>query len=430
MSDKEHDTGQTEPSNEATTNSHRQKRKKDFDLGNLLGQGAFGEVIEAVDKETHIKYAMKILSKSHIKKENKIKYAITERDAMMLLDHPNITKLFLTFQDPENLYYVIEYAEHGDLQRVLDKYYALSIPCVSNLMGQVLLGIAHMHKKKIIHRDLKPENILLDKNNRAKITDFGTCKIFGKDDKFILERGSFVGSADYVSPEVLDETPVGPSSDLWSYGCILYTLLVGETPFNTESNYCTFQRISNLDYKVPDFVPQHAKDLIEKLLIFDPEKRLGNGEFDDDYISIREHPFFAFTNWDELPKAPTPDWSSFQPALANREKKAILSSTINSQVPELLEEGEGVLFEGMIQKKRKLSIKNRLLVLTNKPRLFYCNKKKCIKGEIPITKDLVVKIENKKKWSITIPGRVYDIRCETGTPQEWKTHIEDILRII
>lgn len=286
--------------------ARRQKRRDDFNLGELLGHGAFGQVIKVTDKETGHEYAMKVLSKSHIVKEKKMNYVKVERDVMTKLRHPNIVRLCLTFQDPGNLYYVIEYAKNGDLQKVLDQKKTLSLECTKVLTGQVLLALAHIHQHHIIHRDIKPENILLDEKNRVKVTDFGTAKMFDKDAPFFVERGSFVGSADYVSPEVLNETPVGPASDMWSFGCLIYTLLVGNSPFHTDSMYETFQKIQNLQYSIPNTVPKDAKDLIQKLLVVDTKKRIGDGEYDSNYESIRNHPFYKGINWDTLPTQELP----------------------------------------------------------------------------------------------------------------------------
>lgn len=414
-------------SNDVTSSAPRQKRRDDFELGKLLGQGAFGQVLQVTDKETNKEYAMKVLSKTHIIKENKMRYVKVERDVMTKLNHPNVTRLLLTFQDPGNLYYVIEYAPNGDLQKKLNEKYAIDVPATTFLCSQLLLGIAHIHKHRILHRDLKPENILLDAENRVKITDFGTAKIFDDDAQFSYDRGSFVGSADYVSPEILSESPVGPSSDLWSYGCILYTLLVGEPPFHTESNYATFQKIQECKYEIPSFVPPDAKDLITKLLTLKPEERIGHEEYDSDYKSIRQHSFFNGINWNTVATMPIDNLDSFAPAVAVHQ--ASLIPKIQSKVPELLNLDEKVLFEGMITKKRKLSSKKRLLVLTDKPRLFYVDmSSRKEMGSIELNRDTRVNVLKGMKWEVTIPGRVYDLVSDDKPPAEWKQAIDDVLQ--
>ena len=432
----------------------RQKRKDDFILGTVLGQGAFGQVLEVEDKETHKHYAMKVLSKMHIMREKKMNYVTIERDVMTKLNHPNIVRLLLTFQDPGNLFYVVELAENGDLQKVLNEKHSLDKECAKVILGQVLLAIAHMHKHGILHRDLKPENILLDKENRVKLTDFGTAKIFDQDKEFKAERGSFVGSADYVSPETLKETTISPSTDLWSYGCIIYALFVGDGPFHTESSYATFQKIENNEYSFPDYFPEDAKDLVTKLLKSNYEERLGNDQYNSDYEPIRNHPFFEGINWETLPKQAPPELKPFSGKTtastsssqqttqqeikqevhteAKTETQEIPQYEVkNSPMAQFLLAGEHIVFEGDIVKTvRLLSKKKRRLVLTDRPRLFYVDlKDNVVKGSIPLAKDTVVSVKSKGKWEITVknPDRVYNLSSETEQEaQQWQQKIDEI----
>lgn len=384
----------------------RQKRRNDFNIGPIIGRGAFGEVRQVEDKETHIFYAMKILSKAHIVREQKMNYVISERDAMTRLHHPNILRLFLTFQDKSNLYFVIELAKNGDLQKVLDRYYAIDIEIAKILLGQILLAIAQIHKNKIIHRDIKPENVLLDSSNRVKITDFGTAKLFGKDDVFQCNHGSFVGSADYVSPEIIQETTLSPATDLWSYGCLFYALLVGHPPFHAESNYDTFLNIEHNKYELPSFLPDDAKDLISKILVNDPEKRIGYNSQDSDYEPIRNHQFFAGIDWDKLPSTPVPEFKSYVAAV----EASGLKDTIQLNqhlIDSVLLENEKVLNEGKVtllcqqndscdftddeESDILFEMKNLLLVLTDAPRLLLVtNDKTEIEAEIDLSVDLPI----------------------------------------
>lgn len=403
---------------EASQQQHkpRQKRRNDFNIGSIIGRGAFGEVRQVEDKETHIHYAMKILSKAHIIREQKMNYVTSERDAMTRLHHPNILRLFLTFQDKANLYFVIELAQNGDLQKVLDRYYAIDINISKIVLGQVLLALAHIHKSKIIHRDIKPENILLDSSNRVKITDFGTAKLFGKDDAFACERGSFVGSADYVSPEIIKETAVGPATDLWSYGCLIYTLLVGRAPFHAESNYATFLNIEGNKYELPSFLPEDAKDLISKILVNNPTKRLGYDSQNSDYEQIRNHPFFNGIDWNKLPFIPISGFKSYSPAI---EASGLTETILQNQnlVNSVLIDNEKVVFEGKVtllhQQNDKIDftdddesdmlfeMKNFLMVLTDAPRLLLISVENSeIEAEIDLTVDLVVKKDGPGRMTI------------------------------
>jgi 3-phosphoinositide dependent protein kinase-1 len=283
----------------------RQVKKgvRDFLFGRTLGEGSYSTVLLATDRQTLKEYAVKILDKKHIIKEKKIKYVNIEKDTLnRLIEHPGIVRLYYTFQDSTSLYYVLDVASGGELLGVLKKIGSFDEECTRFYGAQILCAIEHMHDRGVIHRDLKPENVLLDDQMHIKITDFGTAKLLPDprkpreppqsydipgtgDEEESTRAKSFVGTAEYVSPELLTDKNACKSSDLWAFGCIIYQLLTGRPPFKAVNEYMTFQKIVSLEYEFPPGFPPAARDLVERLLVLDPQRRLS-------IEHIKNHEFF------------------------------------------------------------------------------------------------------------------------------------------
>lgn len=280
------------------------KGVKDFNFGRTLGEGSYSTVLAAQDRSNGKDYAIKVLDKRHIIKEKKVKYVNIERDTLnRLTDHPGVVRLYYTFQDERSLYFVLDLCAGGELLGVLKRMSTFDEECTRFYAAQILDTIEYMHSRGVIHRDLKPENLLLDENKHIKVTDFGTAKLLPerKDASGRVEfepdattsenrANSFVGTAEYVSPELLTDKNACKASDLWAFGCIVYQLLAGRPPFKAANDYQTFQKIVNLDYEFPRGFPEHARDLVERLLVLEPQRRLS-------LEHAKNHPFFAGIQW-------------------------------------------------------------------------------------------------------------------------------------
>jgi 3-phosphoinositide dependent protein kinase-1 len=143
----------------------------------------------------------------------------------------------------------------------------------------------------------------LDAQFHSKLTDFGTAKRLEQKDATennqVERKNSFVGTAEYCSPEMLNDRECTPKSDVWSIGCIFYHLLSGRLPFRGVHEYQTFQKITNLDYFCPETFSKEAEALIESIFVKDPEQRV-------DIPSIKQNPLFKHIQWDELPNVDPP----------------------------------------------------------------------------------------------------------------------------
>ncbi|XP_074075907.1 putative 3-phosphoinositide-dependent protein kinase 2 [Macrotis lagotis] len=274
------------------------KKPKDFALGKVLGEGAFGTVVLGRELATSRDFAIKILKKKKIKEKNQVCYVYRELDILARLDHPFCVRLYCSFQDKKKLYFVLSYAQNGDLESFLQKVGPLDEACARFYSAEMVSALEYLHGLDIMHRDLKPENILLDGDMHIQIADFGLAKR-------LLPLGSqvsahsFVGTTHYMCPELLLGKNACKSLDLWALGCVIYYLVAGLHPFLTHHDSLTFSKILSLAYDFPEEFFPKAKDLVGKLLVIDPTNRLGCEEMGS-YGALKEHPFFANIPWDKL----------------------------------------------------------------------------------------------------------------------------------
>ncbi|KAH7909106.1 kinase-like protein [Hygrophoropsis aurantiaca] len=278
----------------------------DFAFGETLGEGSYSTVMRATYLRTGQEYAIKILDKNHLMRKEKMHVALAEKNALVKLGagHPGIVHLHWTFQDDWSLFFVLDLATNGEMQTRISRLGSLSLTCSRYYAAQIVDAVDYIHTKDVIHRDLKPENLLLDNAYRIKITDFGTAKIIEPSER----ANTFVGTAQYVSPELLEKNETSKSSDLWAIGCIIYQMIAGRFAFQGLSEYLTWQKIKSLDYSFPDGFDPDAKDLVERLFARDPLQRLGAGlpGGPNGPEALRSHPFFASISWSTLWTDPVP----------------------------------------------------------------------------------------------------------------------------
>ncbi len=245
----------------------------------------------------------------------------------------------------------MEYCAGGEFFRMLQKQpgKCLPEPCVRFYAAEVLLALEYLHLMGFIYRDLKPENILVHESGHIRLTDFDLSKqttapldpkviqpLFTSkknsklDIKQIQQFNSFVGTEEYLAPEVITGYGHTSSVDWWTFGILIYEMLYGCTPFKGATQKDTFDQILHKKLEFPDKlgmpVSKQCKDLIKKLLHPDQKKRLGakNGAAD-----IKTHPFFNGIRWALIRNEPAPlkpqikdklDTSYFRPLVDSDEE--------------------------------------------------------------------------------------------------------------
>jgi len=267
----------------------------DFLLVCVLGKGSYAKVVLVRKKDNQQIYALKILKKDHLQKRNQQTKVKSERDILIEVNHPFIVKLYHAFQNERKLYFALEYCPGGELFNLLQKLRRFSEDQARFYAAQIILAIQHLHSKGVIYRDLKPENVLLDKDGYIRITDFGLSRTGMTDG---TNAFSVCGTPEYLAPEILSRKGYGKSVDWWTLGALLYEMLTGMPPFYTPNREELFNRIKFSKLKYPSDLSVSARDLLEKLLVKEPELRLGSGT--EGAMEIRNHKWFDRVEWDSI----------------------------------------------------------------------------------------------------------------------------------
>ncbi|KAK9480905.1 kinase-like domain-containing protein [Lipomyces japonicus] len=320
-----------------------------FEKIKLLGKGDVGKVYLVREKKTSRLYAMKVLNKKEMIKRNKIKRALAEQEILATSNHPFIVTLYHSFQSDEFLYLCMEYCMGGEFFRALQTRAGKCVPedDARFYAAEVTAALEYLHLMGFIYRDLKPENILLHQSGHIMLSDFDLSKQSDSggaptivnssssksgyqhsmpaiDTKACIANfrtNSFVGTEEYIAPEVIKGNGHTSAVDWWTLGILIYEMLYGTTPFKGKNRNATFASILKHDPQFPAYPPcatssselpqpisNMCKNLIRKLLCKDENRRLGSRAGASD---IKAHPFFKNTQWALLrnmtpPMIPTP----------------------------------------------------------------------------------------------------------------------------
>lgn len=259
-----------------------------YRLGKTLGVGSFGKVKLAEHEPTGKKVAVKILNRHKIRAQQMEEKLKREIKILKMCLHPHIIRLYEVIETSTDVFVVTEYSSGGELFDYIVERGRLAEAEARRFFQQIVSGVEYCHKHMIAHRDLKPENLLLDERSNVKIADFGLSNCMR--DGWFLKTSC--GSPNYAAPEVISgKLYAGPEVDIWSCGVIVYALLCGSLPFDDDSIPYLFRKIKGGIYILPSYLSDMSRDLIAKMLVTDPLKRITIEE-------IRRHPWFL----DQLPR--------------------------------------------------------------------------------------------------------------------------------
>ncbi|KAL5488147.1 NRC2 [Sanghuangporus weigelae] len=291
-----------------------------FQKVKLLGRGDVGKVYLVREKKTGKLFAMKVLSKKEMIERRKIKRALAEQEILATANHPFIVTLYHSFQSKEYLYFCMEYCMGGEFFRALQTRPGKCLPedDARFYAAEVTAALEYLHLMGFIYRDLKPENILLHQSGHIMLSDFDLAKQSGEpggrpatvaqiepngvpviDTKSCtanFRTNSFVGTEEYIAPEVIENLGHTSAVDWWTLGILIYEMIFATTPFKGSSRSKTFQNVLELPVGFPEHpkITSACKDVVIRLLDKSEARRLGSGS---GASQVKQHKWFAKMNW-------------------------------------------------------------------------------------------------------------------------------------
>eukprot|EP01017_Pseudomicrothorax_dubius_P048837 TRINITY_DN8978_c0_g1_i3.p1 TRINITY_DN8978_c0_g1~~TRINITY_DN8978_c0_g1_i3.p1 ORF type:complete len:357 (+),score=48.53 TRINITY_DN8978_c0_g1_i3:64-1134(+) len=269
-----------------------------FEMIGLLGQGAYGVVVSAVDNLSKEEVAVKIISKKTVK-ASEIDHLRSESTILSKLSHKNVVKFRYMRETSTKIFIVMDWLKGGNLKSYLQQRAKrrdqLSDVEASLIMKNLLEAVTHLHSKNIIHRDLKPENILFAKEGdltSVKLIDFGLSTYFTTEETLTQKCGTIT----FMAPEVLLFGHYSKPVDIWSLGVIMFMLLnKGLHPFyvssDTKQHY--IEKLKDIHWIFPSNFSDSAKNLLLGMVDKDPERRLTAEQ-------VYNHPWINRNHWFEL----------------------------------------------------------------------------------------------------------------------------------
>jgi tRNA A-37 threonylcarbamoyl transferase component Bud32 len=250
-----------------------------YRLEERVAGGGMGTVFVATDELLRRRVAVKLLREDLVENPAFVERFRREARAVAGLVHPNIATVFDYGEDGGRHFIVMELVEGRDLERVLTTEGRLEPDRARRIAGEVCGALGHAHATGLVHRDVKPANVIITPEDDVKVTDFGIARV--ADDSTMTAAGSMLGTAQYLSPEQASDQRVGPASDVYSAGIMLFEMLTGEVPFKGGSPVATAMRHVTDEVPPPSSinprVPPDLDAIVKKATAKEPERRFVDG---------------------------------------------------------------------------------------------------------------------------------------------------------
>ena len=267
----------------------------EFEIIGILGVGSFGRVTLVKDPKTQNTYSLKKVRKNKVVEMGQEEHVRNERAVLGILNDDFCCKMYGTYQDKLNVYFLMEAILGGELFTVLRWNKRFSEKTARFYTACVVLAFEHLHSRNLIYRDLKPENLLIAQNGYCKLVDFGFAKVRNN-------STTLCGTPEYLAPEVIQNYPQGFGVDWWELGIFIYETVVGNAPFQDDPHKKMYEKILTDDPVFPDnhTFTDKIKDICFKLLQKESHKRLGSAI--NGASQIKQHPWFTGLDWDAMVK--------------------------------------------------------------------------------------------------------------------------------
>lgn len=271
----------------------------DLELETVVGEGMFSCVhiakVKGLPGGEAMPLALKVLNKKDMVKMQQVEHVRHEKEILLSIGHPFIVDCLGAFQDESNLYMMMEFVNGGEIHEYIQLQGGSTDVKVCRFFGgELFLALAYLHSLDIVHRDLKPQNLLLDSEGHVKLTDFGFAKVIPKQEKAY----TLVGTPEYMAPEIINKEGHAHAVDWWAFGVVMFEIRLGFTPFIGEDQDQIFKSVLKGEIAHPKHMDPDAQDLVNKLLVHDPSRRLGSLQTGS--RGVQKHVFFKTLDFKSL----------------------------------------------------------------------------------------------------------------------------------